>query len=340
MIIQQNISLRPYNTFAIDAKAKFFIEINGIEDLSDALQLEGYPNRLVLGGGSNILITEDLDALVLHINLKGIEVVGQEDDFVLVKAMAGENWHQFVMWTLERDYGGLENLSLIPGNTGTAPIQNIGAYGVELKDVFHSCEAMDIATQEIRAFNRNDCRFGYRDSFFKNEGRGKYIILSVTFKLSSKDHQLHTSYGAIEKQLRSQEIDDPDIRDISNAVIAIRSSKLPDPAKIGNSGSFFKNPVLTEQAYQAFEKKFPDAPVYSTEEGLFKVPAGWLIEKAGFKGMRRGDAGVHEKQALVLVNYGHARGTEILDLSSEIQKKVEDLFGIRLEAEVNILKKK
>lgn len=285
-----------------------------------------------------MLLTKDIDHLVMHINLKGIRVVEEDEETVVIKVMAGENWHSLVLWTLDRGYGGLENLSLIPGNTGTAPIQNIGAYGVELKDVFVGCEAMDIETQELEAFSKEDCLFGYRDSIFKNEARGKYIITSVKLRLTKKNHVLHTFYGAIENELKTMGVVNPTIRDISNAVISIRSKKLPDPSKIGNSGSFFKNPVVSKKTFEKFQKKHPDAPFYELDTDEYKIPAGWLIEQCGFKGKRFGDAGVHEKQALVLVNHGNAKGVEILELAETIQKTVENTFGIRLTPEVNIIK--
>lgn len=285
-----------------------------------------------------MLLTKDIDALVMHINLKGIRVVLQEEETVIVKVMAGENWHDLVLWSIDQGYGGLENLSLIPGNTGTAPIQNIGAYGVELKDVFVSCEAMNIATQELEAFSKEDCKFGYRDSIFKNEVKGKYIITSVQLRLTKTNHKLLTFYGAIEDELKAMNIITPTIRDISNAVIAIRSQKLPDPKEIGNSGSFFKNPVVSKKTFEKFHKKHPDAPYYELEGKAYKIPAGWLIEQSGFKGKRFGDAGVHDKQALVLVNHGKATGQELLNLSNKIQETVEKNFSIRLTPEVNIIK--
>lgn len=338
MKIQQDISLKDYNTFGIDAKAKFFIEINSINDLREALQLNGYPKIFVISGGSNMLITKDIDALVLYINIKGIEVSTQDDDTIALKIMAGENWHELVLWALKKGYGGLENMSLIPGNTGTAPIQNIGAYGVELKDTFVRCEAMKIDDQVIKSFNKKDCKFGYRDSYFKNEGKGKYIIVSVTLRLSKRNHRINRSYGAIESELNKKNIDRPTITDISNAVIAIRKSKLPDPAKLGNSGSFFKNPVINQTKFDTFTKDYPDAPYYKVSSNAYKIPAGWLIEQCGFKGKRFGDAGVHEHQALVLVNHGKATGMEILDLAQKIIESVKDKFAITIHPEVNIIK--
>lgn len=338
MTIQENISLKQYNTFGIDAKAKYFCEINSLEDLREALALKDYPERFILSGGSNMLITKDIDAFVLYIHIKGIEVEQEEEDHVIVKVMAGENWHEMVLWTLDHNYGGLENLSLIPGFTGTAPIQNIGAYGVELKDCFVSCEAMDTETLQLKSFSKEDCQFGYRDSYFKNDGKGKYIITSVKFKLTTKDHQLNTSYGAIETEMELQQVVHPTIKDISNAVVAIRKSKLPDPKVLGNSGSFFKNPVLTKNEFELFIKHNPEAHFYKVSEDEFKVPAGWLIEQSGFKGKRFGDAGVHKNQALVLVNYGNASGKEIIELAQTIQKKVWDNYHIEIVPEVNIIK--
>lgn len=338
MTVQQNISLKKYNTFGISAKAKYFCEVNTVNALAKVLQMDAYPDKFIISGGSNMLITRDIDALVVHINIQGKEVISESDDHVILKVMAGENWHQMVLWTLENGYGGLENMSLIPGNTGTAPIQNIGAYGVELKDTFVCCETMEIASQEIRTFAKEDCQFGYRDSYFKNEGKGKYIITSVTFKLSKRNHTLNTSYGAIEHELEKQNISNPTIKDVSNTVIAIRQSKLPDPAELGNSGSFFKNPVISKAEFEKFTKKHPEAPFYKVSEEAYKIPAGWLIEQCGFKGKRFGDAGVHKKQALVLVNYDKASGYEILDLATKIIAAVDDKFGIQITPEVNIIK--
>ncbi len=338
MNIQENISLKSYNTFGIDVKATFFVEITGLVQLQKALELKAYPKKFIISGGSNMLLTKDIDALVMHIKLKGITVVEEDEDMVEVKVMAGENWHELVMWSLDHGYGGLENLSLIPGNVGTAPIQNIGAYGVELKDVFVSCAAMDVETGELVGFDNEACKFGYRNSIFKNEGKEKYIITSVVLKLTKKDHLLHTGYGSIENELKNNGIVHPTIKDISNAVIAIRKSKLPDPKEIGNSGSFFKNPILSKKAFDKFSKSHPDAPFYEVDENQYKIPAGWLIEQCGFKGKRVGDAGVHEKQALVLVNYGNATGKEILYLAKQIQEEVKKVFKIKIQPEVNIIK--
>ena len=338
MNIQENISLKPYNTFGIDAKAKYFVEITGLAQLQKVLELKAYPERFIISGGSNLLLTKDIDALVIYINLKGKTIVEEDESTVEIKAMAGENWHELVLWTLEKGYGGLENLSLIPGNTGTAPIQNIGAYGVELKDVFVSCAAMEIATGELVSFDLPACEFGYRDSIFKRKAKNKYIITSVNLKLTKRNHVLNTGYGAIEAELKEKGIVYPTMRDISNAVIAIRQSKLPDPNILGNSGSFFKNPVISKKKLDKILKRYPKAPHYDTGKDTYKVPAGWLIEQCGFKGKRFGDAGVHEKQALVLVNYGSATGKELLELASRIQREVSEKFGIAIEPEVNIIK--
>lgn len=337
MNLLQDISLKDYNTFGIDAKAKYFVEISSVDTLRLALQMREYPDRLIISGGSNMLITGDVNALVLYINIKGIRILWEDDDKVAIRVMAGENWHELVMWTLDRGYGGLENLSLIPGNTGTAPIQNIGAYGVEIKDVFESCEAMEIDTLRLKKFVKEECQFGYRDSFFKSTGKGKYIITSVNLILTKKDHQLRTSYGAIEDELRSKKIAEPTIRDVSNAVISIRQRKLPDPKLLGNSGSFFKNPVVSAMTFTKFHKENPEAPYYPGNEGTYKIPAGWLIENCGYKGKRVRDAGVHKDQALVLVNYGNASGKEILELANTIKKDVKGKFGIELTPEVNII---
>lgn len=337
MRLLENISLKPYNTFGLDTKARFFITINTVDELKEAIALDEPSEKFILGGGSNMLLTKDIDALVMHINLKGIEILHEDDKSALIKANAGENWHDFVMWCINHDFGGIENLSLIPGNVGTAPIQNIGAYGVELKDVFESCEALEKTSGQIISFSNEACQFGYRNSIFKNSQKGKYIITSVTFKLSKNTHSIKTDYGAIKEELNRLNISTPTIKDVSNAVIAIRSSKLPDPKEIGNSGSFFKNPVIGIEQFEILQTNFPEIPSYKVSETEIKVPAGWLIEKAGFKGKTFDNYGVHKKQALVLVNYGDAKGEDIFKLSQLIQHTIKRLFGIDLEAEVNII---
>ncbi|WP_336065252.1 UDP-N-acetylmuramate dehydrogenase [Mesoflavibacter sp. CH_XMU1404-2] len=336
MQVQHNISLKPYNTFGIDVKAKQFVSVENIDDLRAIFSTEEFPNKFIIGGGSNMLLTKDVDALVIHLNLKGKTIVSENDNHVFIKAKAGENWHDFVLWTLVQNYGGLENMSLIPGNVGTSPIQNIGAYGVELKDVFESCEVLNLDTLTIETLTNKDCNFDYRNSIFKNEAKGKYIILNVTFKLTKNNHNLHTNYGAIISQLETMNVTNPTIQDVSKAVIAIRQSKLPDPKEIGNSGSFFKNPVISTEQFKELQRNFPDAPHYVISETEVKVPAGWLIETAGFKGKTFDNYGVHKKQALVLVNYGGAKGEDILQLSKLIQKTIYRIFNISIEAEVNI----
>ncbi|HET8809514.1 MAG TPA: UDP-N-acetylmuramate dehydrogenase [Flavobacteriaceae bacterium] len=336
MQFAQNKSLKAYNTFGIDVKAKRFVSIGSEEELEQILRKTYASELFVLGGGSNMLLTKDLDKTVAHIDLKGKQVLETEENSVLVSAKAGENWHEFVLWCLENGFGGVENLSLIPGNVGTAPIQNIGAYGVELKDVFVECKALNIQTLQTKTFSKEDCRFGYRDSVFKNELKNQFIITEVIFRLTTKNHQLHTSYGAIQHQLELVRIVNPTIRDISNAVVKIRQEKLPDPNKIGNSGSFFKNPIVPKSEFEQIQKKHPEIPFYALPDGRVKIPAGWLIDQAGFKGFRDGDAGVHKNQALVLVNHGNATGTEILSLAEKIREKIADSYGVMLEFEVNV----
>ncbi|MDX1272373.1 UDP-N-acetylmuramate dehydrogenase [Bizionia paragorgiae] len=337
MHIQDNISLKDYNTFGIDVTAKHFVSVSALDELIAVLKLDQYQNKLILGGGSNMLLTKPVDALVIHINIKGKSVLSNQNNSVLIKAQAGENWHEFVLWTLEHNYGGLENMSLIPGNVGTAPIQNIGAYGVELKDHFVSCQALNLETLELETFTKHNCQFGYRNSIFKHGAKGKYIIVSVVFELTTTNHVLRTNYGAITSQLEAMHVVTPTIQTISQAVIAIRESKLPNPKEIGNSGSFFKNPVILNSEFELLKQNFPNIPSYPVSETEVKIPAGWLIETAGFKGKTFGNYGVHKNQALVLVNYGGAKGQDILELSQLIQKTIYRIFNISIEAEVNIL---
>lgn len=331
-----NKSLKAYNTFGIDVNAQKFISVESVEELKALLKNTYASELFILGGGSNMLLTKDIDKTVVHINLKGIRIVEETEENVLVEAMAGENWHQFVLFCLDNNFGGVENLSLIPGNVGTAPIQNIGAYGVEIKDTFESCTALNLQTLELKKFSLSDCKFGYRDSIFKTTEKGKYIITQVTFRLTKNRHLLHTDYGSISTFFEEEGISDPGIRDVSNAVISIRQSKLPDPKKLGNSGSFFKNPVITIEKCEELKEIYPEIPFYKIGEEHVKVPAGWLIDRAGLKGYREGDAGVHNKQALVLVNYGSATGEEILELSNKVRERVFELFQISLQPEVNI----
>lgn len=337
MPIQEHVSLKPYNTFGIDAKAKWFCSVNTKAELVSVLKTEASKPFFVLGGGSNMLLTKDIEALVLHINLKGVSIISETENEVIIQANAGENWHDLVLWTLDKNFGGIENLSLIPGNVGTAPIQNIGAYGVELKDVFVSCQAINIKTQTTKTFTKPDCNFGYRESVFKQELKGKYIITSVNLKLTKTKHKLNTNYGAIQQQLQAFGVTKPTIQAISKAVIAIRQSKLPDPKHIGNSGSFFKNPVISKSVFLELQANFPNVPSYIVSENEIKIPAGWLIETAGFKGKSFGNYGVHSKQALVLVNYGNANGEAIFKLAQLIQNTIKRLFNITIETEVNII---
>jgi len=337
MKILSNYPLKNHNTFGINAYAKEFVQVHTVEELAQVLKENQGKKLFVLGGGSNMLLTQDIDALVIHIDLHGREVVWQDDEHVHIKAMAGENWHEFVLYCIEQNYGGLENLSLIPGNVGTTPIQNIGAYGIEIKDTFVSCEAMEVTTQQIRTFTKDECEFAYRESIFKGALKGKYIITSVTYRLTRTNHAINTSYGDIAAELTRNGITIPTIKDVSNAVIAIRRSKLPDPKELGNSGSFFKNPIITIEEFEKVYLQHPQMPHYTLSDSHVKVPAGWLIEQSGFKGKRFGDAGVHAKQALVLVNYGNATGQELLELSRKIQQTVFENFGISIEAEVNII---
>ncbi len=334
MRILENHSLQAYNTFGIDYKADFFAVVKSVSELRKLLAEPEFLRlpKLFLGGGSNILLCGDYKGLVVHIDLKGIADLGNG----LIKVQAGENWHEFVLWSLNHGYNGIENLSLIPGNTGAAPMQNIGAYGVELKEVFVELEAFHIASEEIHVFDRESCHFGYRESVFKNIHKGAYIILSVTLQLRN-DGLVNTTYGVITEVLNQRGIDKPAPKEVSEAVISIRQSKLPDPKEIGNSGSFFKNPVILRATFEEIKKQYADVPSYPVNGREVKVPAAWLIEKAGWKGKRIENYGVHEKQALVLVNYGGAKGEDIYKLAQDIQSSVKVRFGIHLQMEVNVI---
>jgi len=338
MELKRNIELKGYNTFGVSAKASLLTQIWRIDDLqkviekNKALHMEIYP----LGGGSNILLTGDIDKWVLINHLKGISIISENDKEVTLEVMSGENWHEFVLYTLENKYFGLENLSLIPGLVGAAPIQNIGAYGVEVKDFIQSVEYVDLKTGDIKKLVNADMHFDYRHSIFKKELKGKVFITSVEFKLH-KDPKVNVQYKALIEELEARSIKNPGPKDISDAVIAVRRSKLPDPAIIGNSGSFFKNPVVDNSLLENLEKKFEDVPHYPAEPGKVKLAAGWLIEKAGWKGFRDGAIGVHEKQALVLVNYGGGKGSDIKTLSDKIIADIKNKYGVVLEREVNIL---
>jgi UDP-N-acetylmuramate dehydrogenase len=337
MEILNNFSLKNYNTFGIEAKAEQFVAVHTVPELKSILEQNKNQKKFILGGGSNMLLTKNIEALVIHIDLKGKKILKEDADYVWIESQAGENWHQFVVWSIEQNFGGLENMSLIPGNVGTTPVQNIGAYGTEIKDTFVSCEAINIENQEMRTFTKEECHFGYRESVFKNEVKDQYIIISVVYKLTKQNHKINISYGDITAELAKNNVSTPTLKDVSNAVIAIRKSKLPDPAELGNSGSFFKNPILLKTDFEPIHQKFPEMRFFDISETEVKVPAGWLIEQAGLKGKRFGDAGIHKNQALVLVNYGGATGQEILDVSKTVQDTVFETFGIHIEAEVNII---
>ncbi|MBK8584667.1 MAG: UDP-N-acetylmuramate dehydrogenase [Bacteroidetes bacterium] len=338
MEILSNYSLKQLNTFGLEVKTDSYCKVTSIEDIKGLLsrpEISNF-NKLVLGGGSNMLFKGDFHGLTIHNCIEGITVLPYDEDYVLVSAGGGVNWHAFVMYCVDQGYGGIENLSLIPGCVGAAPIQNIGAYGVEIKDTFYQLTAMNLVDGTIQLFNAAQCHFGYRDSIFKHEGKNKYIITEVTFRLSKRP-AINKSYGAITSQLEVMGITNPTIKDISNAVIAIRQSKLPDPKVIGNAGSFFKNPEIPLSQFEDLQRQFPDVVGYKTHDTLMKVAAGWLIEKSGWKGKRVGNTGMHEKQALVLVNHGSATGNELIEHAKRVQSSVKEKFNIELEMEVNII---
>jgi UDP-N-acetylmuramate dehydrogenase len=337
VIILQNQSLKPYNTFGISATASYFAEINTIKQLQDVLQSKTAidNNVVILGGGSNVLLTQHVDALVIKNNLLGKNIIAETDTTITVEAAAGEPWHQFVLWTIAQGFNGLENLSLIPGTVGAAPMQNIGAYGVEIKDTVTAVTALHLATKQLHTFTNADCKFGYRESVFKAALKNQYIITSVQFTFN-KLASINTSYGDIQKILDAKNISTPTAKDISDAVIQIRQSKLPDPDVIGNAGSFFKNPTIALDAYQQLQTTYPTMPGYVVTPDTIKVPAGWLIEQCGWKGFREQDYGVHHLQALVIINFGNATGQQIYDCSQRIIDSVHNKFGILLHREVNI----
>jgi UDP-N-acetylmuramate dehydrogenase len=338
MRISENVSLRPYNTFGIAAQARYFASFSSVEELQELLAAppEKGLDHMILGGGSNVLFTRNYDGILLKNELKGITVVQEDDDYVYVKVGAGENWHGFVMDCIRNNRAGLENLSLIPGNVGASPMQNIGAYGVEIKDSFHQLEAYHLHDHAVVTFKNADCEFGYRESVFKRRYKGQFAILSVTYRLS-KHPTLNTSYGAIEEELKHMGVQELSIQAISQAVINIRTSKLPNPAEIGNAGSFFKNPAIPAAKYETLKAAFPNIVAYPVDGGEYKLAAGWMIEQCGWKGFREGDAGVHARQALVLVNYGNATGNEIYQLSQHVLDSVQEKFGVELEREVNMI---
>lgn len=338
MKIQENTSLKQYNTFGIDATAKYFASFRSVDELLELLnyQPSTINHQLVLGGGSNILFTKNYDGLVLKNEISGIELIKEDEHYVYVKAGAGENWHQFVLYCLRHNYAGVENLSLIPGNVGASPMQNIGAYGVEIKDVFHQLEAFHLREKRVHHFTLNDCQFGYRESVFKKKYKDQFVITTVTFRLH-KQPTFNTSYGAINQELEKMAVSKLSIQAISQAVINIRSSKLPDWKEIGNAGSFFKNPIIDNQKFRELKQNFPAIVAFPSGKDDTKLAAGWLIEQCGWKGFREGDAGCYTKQALVLVNYGNAKGKEIYTLSEKIIRSVKEKFGVELVREVNII---
>jgi UDP-N-acetylmuramate dehydrogenase len=335
MQFSENISLASLNSFGIEAMARYYTKISSVDELSN-LHLEQNLPLLVLGGGSNILFTGDFSGYVLHNDIRGIEVIHEDEEHVLLRTGAGEVWHEFVEYCIGNGYAGVENLALIPGKNGASPIQNIGAYGVEVKDVFYELEAFHLFEKKLYRFSASECAFGYRDSVFKNRYKGQFMISSVTYRLSKKP-SFHTTYGAITQELEKMGVQDLSIRAIGNAVIRIRRSKLPDPAEIGNAGSFFKNPEVSAEQFSLLRSEYPDIVGYPLPGGRVKLAAGWMIERAGWKGHRSGQAGVHNKQALVLVNHGGAKGKEIFDLSEEILVSIREKFGVKLEREVNII---
>lgn len=337
MQIQNDISLKAFNTFGIEVSAKHFAKFDTLSELQALNEYRIIKNEklLVLGGGSNVLFTGDYNGLIIKNELKGIEVVNEDDDFIYLKASAGENWYQLVLYCIQNNFAGLENLTLIPGNVGASPMQNIGAYGVEIKDVFYSLEAFHLQEKTIVTFNNTECNFGYRESVFKRKYKGQFVILNVTFQLR-KNPKVNISYGAIQQELEAMGVIDISIAAISQAVARIRQSKLPDPRVIGNAGSFFKNPTISKEAFDLLKNQYPSIVGYPVAEKV-KVAAGWLIEDCGWKGYRRGDAGCHNKQALVLVNYGQAQGTDMVKLAVEIMASVKEKFGIKLEPEINII---
>ncbi len=336
--IKENFSLYSFNTFHIESVVRYFTEVNSIEQFRDLIfsdKINGIP-LLLLGGGSNLLFSGNYKGMVVHIINKGIEIVSRSNDTVIVKVSAGENWHEFVTYCVNNGFGGIENLSLIPGNVGSCPIQNIGAYGVEVKDSILSLEAIDMQTGELRVFGREECGFGYRNSIFKREIKGKMAIWSVTFELNLNS-VVHLEYGAIKQELADMQVENPGIADVSKAVCNIRRSKLPDPLILGNAGSFFKNPTVDNKVAKKLAEAFPKMVSYPLEDDKVKLAAGWLIEQCGWKGFREGDAGVHQSQALVLVNYGRATGSNILTLAHRVQNSVYERFGVTLEMEVNVI---
>ncbi len=339
MTVEENVDLLPFNTFRIEARARYFTTISTVEEAIALFQSDLFRSnrRIILGGGSNVLFTGDFDGLVVKNELKGIHVVGESDNTITLKVASGENWHQLVMYAVERDWGGIENLSLIPGTVGAAPMQNIGAYGVEIREVIDHVEIIELATGLVRQMNREECRFGYRESIFKHDLKDKVFISSITLTLTKKNHNLKTGYGAVTDVLRDRKVENVTVRAISEAIIEIRKKKLPDPDLIGNAGSFFKNPSISKPEFEQLKKEFPLIPSFAGENGLIKIPAAWLIEQCGWRGKTLENIGVHRHQALVLVNYGGGDGSKIWKLAQHIRRSVEEKFKINLHPEVNVI---
>lgn len=338
MLIKEHYPLKKLNTFGIDVYARYFAEVTNIEQIREVFRTDSKQkeSHLILGGGSNLLFTNHFGGLVIKVSLMGVEVISEDANYVVVKAAAGEDWDQFVNYCVKRGWGGLENLSMIPGQVGSSPIQNIGAYGAELSNCFESLVAFEKRTGKIISFNSEDCQFGYRTSIFKRDAQNLFVILSVSFRLRKTGHLLKLGYGSIKEELQKGKIAEPTISDIREVVCTIRRNKLPDPALTGNAGSFFKNPVVSRDTFEKIKISYPDLVSFPEKDGV-KLAAGWLVENAGWKAYRLGDAGVHPSQALVLVNYGNANGMEILKLSEKIKSSVLEKYGVNLEPEVNIL---
>ncbi len=337
--IEENVNLKDYNTFGIDSIAHYFCRISTEDELRALLQTDLYKNEkiLILGGGSNLLFTKDFNGLVVKVEMKGIDIVDENDESISIKVMSGEIWHDLVVHCINHEWGGLQNLSLIPGTVGAAPIQNIGAYGVELKEVVKEVTGIDLISGEEKLFQNHECHFGYRQSIFKHQLKEKFFVSSVTLSLTKKNHIINTSYGAIKETLNEMHVTEPSLKSISDAVIQIRKRKLPDPTHLGNAGSFFKNPIISLMHYQSLQKIDPQVPGYHSVNQEVKVPAGWLIEQCGWKGKRLNDIGIHTQQALVIVNYGHGNGQEIFELAMQIISSVKEKFYITLTPEVNII---
>jgi UDP-N-acetylmuramate dehydrogenase len=339
MVVKKNVDLFPYNTFGIHSIARSLVTVASVEEVTEIFKSDLFRNdpTLILGGGSNILLIADFKGLVIKNEIRGIDIVKEDDSKVMLKVGSGESWHGLVMYCVDRDFGGIENLSLIPGTVGAAPMQNIGAYGVEIKEVIESVEAIDVVTAVTRIFDREECAFGYRESIFKERMKGKYFISSVTLTLTKKNHHFNIGYGAIAEVLSEENVKEPSVRAISEAVMSIRQRKLPDPKVIGNAGSFFKNPSVDPITFDTLKEKYPSLPSFPGENGLVKIPAAWMIESCGWKGKTIDNIGVHRHQALVLVNYGNGEGKKIWQLATDIQSSVREKFNINLQPEVNVI---